>query len=76
MVEKNHHLKKTIRIRSDHGKEFKDSLFFEFYNKHGITHEFSVPKKPQHNGVVNQKNKTLKEMARVMLEAKNVPIKF
>ena len=44
--------------------------------KHGIRHEFSTPKTPQHNEVVERKNKTLQEMAHVMLKANNVPIKF
>ena len=45
--EKNKQLKKAIKIRSDHGKEFENSLFIKFYNKHGINHEFSTPKTPQ-----------------------------
>ena len=45
--EKNHHLKKAVRIRSDHGKEFENSFFIELCNKHEINHEFSAPKTPQ-----------------------------
>ena len=44
--EKNHHLKKAIKIRSDHGREFENSLFTEFYNKDGTRHEFSTSKTP------------------------------
>ena len=76
MHEKNHHLKKAVRIRSDHRREFENTLFIEFCNKHAIKHEFSTPKTPQHNRVAERKNKTLQEMARVMLKAKNVPLKF
>ena len=36
--EKNYHLKKVI-IRSDHGREFENSLFTGFCNKDGIRHE-------------------------------------
>ncbi|XP_012834159.1 PREDICTED: uncharacterized protein LOC105955000 [Erythranthe guttata] len=32
-----------------------------------ISHEFSAPKTPQQNGVVERKNRTLQEMARVMM---------
>ena len=46
VLEKNLHLKKVVRIRSDHGREFENSLFVEFCNKHCIRHEFSAPKTP------------------------------
>ena len=49
MSEKNRQLKKAIRLRSAHGKEFENTLFTNFCNKHGIDHEFFSPKTPQHN---------------------------
>ena len=76
MLEKNLHHEKVVRIRSDHGREFENSHFDNFYNKHGIRHEFSAPKTPQQNGVVERKNITLQEMACVMLKAKKVSIQF
>ena len=48
-----------ISIRSDHGSEFDNSLFENFYNEHGIDHNFSAPRTPQQNGIVERKNKTL-----------------
>ncbi|PNX60220.1 gag-pol polyprotein [Trifolium pratense] len=65
-----------VRIRSDHGKEFENSKFAEFCATEGIAHEFSSPITPQQNGVVEIKNITLQESARVMLHAKNLPYKF
>ncbi|CAJ2665853.1 unnamed protein product [Trifolium pratense] len=65
-----------VRIRSDHGKEFENSKFADFCAAEGIIHEFSSPITPQQNGVVERKNRTLQESARVMLHAKNVPYKF
>ncbi|CAJ2667397.1 unnamed protein product [Trifolium pratense] len=65
-----------VRIRSDHGKEFENSKFADFCAAEGITHEFSSPITPQQNEVVERKNRTLQESARVMLHAKNVPYKF
>ena len=44
--EKNIQLKKAIKIRSDRGKEFENSLFIKLCNKHVIDHEFSTPKTP------------------------------
>ncbi|KAI3467948.1 hypothetical protein Pfo_024611 [Paulownia fortunei] len=42
---------KIARIRSDHGKEFENSIFSNYCDKHGIFHGFSTPKTPQQNGV-------------------------
>ena len=39
---------------------------------YGISHKFSSPKTPQRNGVVERKNHTLQEMARVMLNSKKL----
>ena len=68
--------KKIIRIRSDHGKEFDNESFNSFCLLEGIHHEFSAPITPQQNGVVERKNRTLQEMARVMIHAKNLPLCF
>jgi hypothetical protein len=62
-----------VKIRSDHGKEFENSKFSEFCSSEGISHEFSAPITPQQNGVVERKNRTLQESARVMLHAKDLP---
>jgi hypothetical protein len=67
---------KAIRIRSDHGTEFENTQFSLFCDSKGITHEFSAPKTPQQNGVAERKNRTLQEMARVMLSSKNLSKKF
>ena len=64
MVEKN---SKIVRIRSDHGKEFENGQFDDFCNENGIKHEYSAPKTPQQNRVVERKNRTLQQMARSML---------
>ena len=65
-----------IKIRSDHGKEFENAKFEAFCNKHGIKKEFSAPKTPQQNEVVERKNRVIQEMAKVMLLNKNIPQKF
>ena len=61
-----------MNIRSDHGKEFENSIFSYFCNKYNISHEFSLFKTPQQNGVVERKNRTLQKMARVMLSSKKL----
>ena len=60
-------------IRSDHGREFENINFEDYCNEHGINHNFSTPRTPQQNGVVERKNKTLQEMARTMLNENNLP---
>ena len=65
-----------VKIRSDHGKEFKNARFESFCEKNGIIKEFSAPKNPQQNGVVERKNRVIQEMARVMLLNKQIPQKF
>ncbi|GAA0151454.1 hypothetical protein LIER_37292 [Lithospermum erythrorhizon] len=64
------------RIRSDHGNEFENSQFNDFCNLEGIKHEFSALITPQQNGIVERKNRTIQEMARVMLHAKKIPVRF
>ncbi|GJU79717.1 retrovirus-related pol polyprotein from transposon TNT 1-94 [Tanacetum coccineum] len=57
-----------VSIRTDHGREFDNKVQFgEFCNANGITHNFSAPRTPQSNGVVERKNRTLQVMGRTML---------
>ncbi|GJZ26283.1 retrovirus-related pol polyprotein from transposon TNT 1-94 [Tanacetum coccineum] len=66
-----------VSIRTDHGREFDNELQFgEFFNANGITHNFSAPRTPQSNGVVERKNRTLHEMSRNMLNEQLLPQNF
>lgn len=67
---------KVRRIRSNHGREFENINFTNFCDHKGIHHEFSAPKTPQQNGVVERKNRTLQEMVRTIMKAKELPHKF
>nr|BAH79981.1 putative unclassified retrotransposon protein [Oryza sativa Indica Group] len=64
------------RIRSDNGGEFKNASFEQFCNERGLEHEFSSPRVPQQNNVVERKNRVLVEMARTMLDEYKTPRKF
>ena len=54
-------------IRTNHGGEFENQAFGEFYYAHGIDHNFLAPRTPQQNSVVVRKNRVLIEMGHAML---------
>jgi hypothetical protein len=64
------------KIRSDNGSEFKNLQVEEYLEKEGVKHEFSAPYTPQQNGVVERKNRTLIDMARMMLGEFKTPERF
>jgi hypothetical protein len=59
---------KVKKIRSDNDTEFKNTQVEDFLDEGGIKHEFLAPYTPQQNGVAEKKNRTLIEMARIMLD--------
>ncbi|GJR60356.1 retrovirus-related pol polyprotein from transposon TNT 1-94 [Tanacetum coccineum] len=61
-------LNKTVWfVRTDNGTEFVNKDLTDYYESVGITHEKTVPRTPQQNGVVERRNRTLVEAARTML---------
>ena len=64
------------RIRSDHGREFENTKLATFCNDQGTHQEVSSPKTPQHNGIVEQKNRVVQEMAHVILHNKKMVKSF
>ena len=64
------------KIMSDNGIEFKNAILNEFCTDKGISHQYSAPRTPQQNGVVERKNKTLVEAARTMLNEAKMPLYF
>ncbi|XP_062085634.1 uncharacterized protein LOC133791733 [Humulus lupulus] len=65
-LKKDCNIGKIVRIRSDHGKKFENVVYDQSCKSCGISHEFLPPKTPKKNGVVERKNRTLQEMARVL----------
>ncbi|GJS82427.1 retrovirus-related pol polyprotein from transposon TNT 1-94 [Tanacetum coccineum] len=55
------------RIKTDNRTEFVNQTLREYYEKVGISHETSVARSPQQNGVIKRRNRTLIEAARTML---------
>nr|GEW83183.1 hypothetical protein [Tanacetum cinerariifolium] len=54
------------RIRTDNRTEFVNQTLLEYYEEVGISHETSVARSPQQNGVVERRNRTLIEAARTI----------
>ncbi|GJV36753.1 retrovirus-related pol polyprotein from transposon TNT 1-94 [Tanacetum coccineum] len=68
-------LKATVRnVRTDNGTEFVNQTLREWYENVGITHQTSVARTPQQNGVVERRNRTLVEAARTMLIFSKAPL--
>ena len=72
-LESGRHLK---ALRTDHGGEFNSGAFVVFCSEHGIKHNTTTPYTPQQNGVVEQRNQTIVEMARCLLKSMGVPPRF
>nr|GEY81787.1 retrovirus-related Pol polyprotein from transposon TNT 1-94 [Tanacetum cinerariifolium] len=62
------------RVRTDNGTEFKNKTLVKFFDEVGISQQFSAPRTPQQNGVVERRNRTLVEPARTMLTFANLPL--
>ncbi|GJV59599.1 retrovirus-related pol polyprotein from transposon TNT 1-94 [Tanacetum coccineum] len=52
---------------SKNKQEFVNKVLTEYYERVGIFHQKTVPRTPQQNGVVERRNRTLVEAARIML---------
>ena len=75
-IQKKKYWKQLKAIRSDHGTEFENSKFAQYCDYHGVDHNFSAPRTPQQNGVVERKNRTLQEMARTMMITSKITNQF
>ncbi|GKA59989.1 integrase, catalytic region, zinc finger, CCHC-type containing protein [Tanacetum coccineum] len=62
------------RIRIDNGTQFVNQTLHEYYEKVGISHETSIARSPQQNGIVERRNRTLIEAARTMLIYAKAPL--
>nr|GFA33430.1 hypothetical protein [Tanacetum cinerariifolium] len=56
------------------GTEFVNQTLRDYYEEVGISHETSVARSPQQNGVVERRNRTLIEAARTMLIYAQAPL--
>ena len=72
MVE-NSFSKKIKSIRSDKEGEYIKRDFQYYCESEGIRMEQPIPYTPQQNGVVERKNRSLKEMTTCLLHGKHLP---
>ncbi|KAH9650220.1 hypothetical protein KPL70_026283 [Citrus sinensis] len=63
-------------MRSDRGGEFTSKEFLEFCEANGIRRPLTVPRSPQQNGVAERNNRTILDMARIMLKSKRLLKEF
>ena len=63
-------------LRTDRGGEFLSKDFNIFCDENGIQRELTTPYTPEKNGVAEPKNRTVVEMARILLQAKGLPNQF
>ncbi|GJS15227.1 retrovirus-related pol polyprotein from transposon TNT 1-94 [Tanacetum coccineum] len=68
-------LNATVRnIHTDNGTEFVNQTLRDYYEQVGISHETSVARNPQQNGVVESQNRMLVEATRTMLIFTQAPL--
>lgn len=65
--------KQAKAIRANKGGEFTSNAFIRFCTEHGIRRELANTGSPWENVVVERKNRTVVEMARAMLEHRELP---
>ncbi|RDX90370.1 hypothetical protein CR513_27777, partial [Mucuna pruriens] len=63
-------------IRNEHGGKFEDKNFQQFYEDNGILHNFSAPRIAQQKYIFEKKNRSLQEMAIIMLSDHSTPKHF
>nr|GFB51765.1 integrase, catalytic region, zinc finger, CCHC-type, peptidase aspartic, catalytic [Tanacetum cinerariifolium] len=61
-------------MERNNGAEFVNQTLRDYYEEVGISHETSVARSPQQNGVVERHNRTLIEAARTMLIYAQAPL--
>jgi len=64
------------RLRSDGRGEYFSNEFNEYLKEHGIQRKYSCNYSPQHNGIIERKNRHIAEITHAMLNEKNLPNYF
>ena len=70
----NHSERRIKTLRSDNGGEYTSNEFEAFCKEYGIKREITTPYNPQHNGVVERKNRTIMEAVKTMIHDQDLPM--
>jgi transposase InsO family protein len=62
----------TRKLRSNNGGEYTSKELIAFCKAVGIRRELIVPHNPQHNGVVERKNRSIEESVTTMMNDQNL----
>ncbi|GJX08146.1 retrovirus-related pol polyprotein from transposon TNT 1-94 [Tanacetum coccineum] len=66
----------VINVQTDRGTEFLNKTLQAYFKEKGISHQTTIDRTPEQNGVVERRNHTLVEAARTMLLASKLPLFF
>ncbi|GJY60328.1 retrovirus-related pol polyprotein from transposon TNT 1-94 [Tanacetum coccineum] len=66
----------VIYVHTARGTEFLNKSLNAFFKEEGIDHQTSTPRTPEQNDVVERRNRTLVEAARMILSASKLPLFF
>lgn len=61
-------------LRTDNGREFRNTRMDEYLEAHGIKKENTAPYIPEQNGKAERENRTIVESARPMIHAKSLSL--
>ena len=63
-------------LKSDRGGKYLSQAFLDYLRDNGSLSQWTPPYTPQHNGVVERRNRTLLDMVRSMMGKENLPKSF
>ncbi|GJV09017.1 retrovirus-related pol polyprotein from transposon TNT 1-94 [Tanacetum coccineum] len=66
----------VISVRTNKDTEFLNNTLHAYFKEEGIEHQTSTPRTHEQNDVVKIQNRTLVEVARMMLSASKLPLFF
>ena len=70
-------LRRSIKsLRSNRGGEYLSQEFLDYLRDNGILFQWTPPYTPQHNNVVERRNRTLLDMVRSMMGKADLPKSF
>ncbi|GJV51106.1 retrovirus-related pol polyprotein from transposon TNT 1-94 [Tanacetum coccineum] len=75
LVQRGLHAQVTT-VQTNKGTKFLNKTLHAYFAKEGIRYKTSTARTPEQNGIVERRNRTLVEAARIMLSATKVPLFF